>query len=547
MQCTSDPDGPGPPDYDVLVIGAGFGGLRLLHELRSRGFSVRVLEAGSDVGGTWYWNRYPGARTDSESWVYCYSFDEELAQEWNWSARFSAQPEIHAYLSHVADRFDLRKDIEVNTRVVAAEFDDGANRWTVRTESGHRRSAAFLIPATGYFSVPYDPPFPGLADFAGEWYQSQRWPAQVVDFAGKRVGVVGTGATGVQIIPEVAHTAGQLTVFQRTPTYVIPSRNHPLESPQQQAIKADYAAVWEQCRRQVFAFPIPRTGRRAADVCAADRERILEAGWERGGFRFIFETFDDVTADPASNAAAADFVRGKIRSIVADPHTAELLCPTDHPIGTKRIPLGHHYYETFNRANVELVSIKNNAIAAITARGVLLADGTEHRLDMLIFALGFDAATGALTRMAVRGRAGRDLAQEWSSGVRTYLGLGVEGFPNLLLLGGPHCPILNVPVLIEHQAKWIARLLEHLRASGQRRIEPRSTAVERWQERVQQLFDATLLGDAVTVGSYYVGANIPGKSTGPLFYFGGAPKYFREIDAVADAGYDGFELSGAHY
>jgi cation diffusion facilitator CzcD-associated flavoprotein CzcO len=530
------------PEYDVLVIGAGFGGLRLLHELRGRGFSVRVLEAGSDVGGTWYWNRYPGARTDSEAWVYCFSFDENLQQEWDWPARFPSQQDVHAYLRHVADRFDMRKDIELDTRVVAADYDEASNRWRVTAEDGRRLHCTFLVSATGNFSVPYDPPFPGFERFGGEIFHSQRWPRMPVSFAGKRVGIIGTGATAVQIIPEVAHTAAHLTVFQRTPTYVIPSRNHPLEAHQRTAIKANYDDIWKLCSRQVFAFPIERSGRKIDNVTPEEHQRILEAGWERGGFRFIFETLDDLTADTRSNAVAAEFVRNKIRTIVDDPATAELLCPKDHPIGAKRIPLGHHYYETYNRPNVALVSIRHNPIREFTERGLRLEDGSEHPLDMLILALGFDAGTGALTQMPIRGRNGRSLRTEWGSGARTFLGLAVEGYPNLFIMAGPHSPILNFPVLIEHKARWIGRTLEHLRAQGQDRIEPQPGAMDRWSERLVKLFNATLLPGAEAVGSYYVGANIPGKATGPLFYFGGAPKYFREIDAAADAGYEGFSI-----
>ena len=530
-------------ECDVLVVGAGFGGLRTLHELRGRGFSVRALEAGSDVGGTWYWNRYPGARTDSEAWVYCFSFDEQLQQEWDWPARFPSQPEVHAYLRHVADRFDLRKDIVFDAQVVAAQYDEEATRWHVATQDGRRWRCKFLVAATGNFSIPYEPPFRGRERFKGEIHHSQRWPLEPVSFAGTRVGVVGTGATAVQIIPEVAHTAAHLTVFQRTPTYVIPSRNHPLESHQRAAIKADYEQIWKLCRKQVFAFPIERTGRKVDDVTPEEHQRILEAGWERGGFRFIFETLDDLTADVRSNAVAAEFVRNKIRTIVDDPVTAELLCPKDHPIGAKRIPLGHHYYETYNRRNVRLVSIRGNPIDEITETGLRLADGRQFELDMLILALGFDAATGALSRMGVRGRGGRHLEQAWTSGARTYLGLGVEGFPNLFILAGPHSPILNFPVLIEHKAQWIGRTLDALRARGKTRIEPRPGSMERWSARLRDLFNATLLTEAEAVGSYYVGANIPGKATGPLFYFGGFPKYMREIDAAADADYEGFSIS----
>ncbi|HEX4107600.1 MAG TPA: NAD(P)/FAD-dependent oxidoreductase [Solirubrobacteraceae bacterium] len=530
-------------EYEAIVIGAGFAGLRMLHELRRLGVAARVLEAGTDVGGTWYWNRYPGARTDSESWVYCFWFDQELLQDWDWNARFPAQEEVYAYLRHAADRLDLRRDIQFSTRVVAAHYDEEANGWSVVTAAGERFHCTYLIAATGFFSVTYEPPFEGLPSFGGDWYQTSRWPKEGVDFTGKRVGVVGTGATGVQVIPEVAHAATEVTVFQRTANYVIPSRNHPLEDHQQRAIKANYGAIWEQCLRQVFAFPIQRTYRFADDFTAEERERIFEAGWETGGFRFIFETFDDITANAQSNEAACEFVRNKIRTIVKDPQTAELLCPQGHPIGAKRIPLGHHYYETFNRDHVHLASVAGNPIERITEGGIRLADGGEYELDAIVFAVGFDAGTGALTQMDVRGRAGRTIAEDWRGGARTYLGMAIEGFPNLFTIAGAHGPLANVPILIDRQVAFVGRAIEHLRDHGYASIEATPQAVDAFAEQLQRLLDGTLLGDAAKVGSYYLGANIPGKAHTTLVYFGGAAKYFKEISAVADREFDGFALA----
>jgi cation diffusion facilitator CzcD-associated flavoprotein CzcO len=532
----------GQVDVGATVVGAGFSGLRILHELRRLGVRARVIEAGSDVGGTWYWNRYPGARTDSESWVYCYSFDEQLQQEWDWSARFPSQEEVFAYLRHVADRFDMRRDIRFDTRVAGAAYDEAANVWTVATDRGESWTCRWLIAASGFLSVAYEPPFEGLDRFEGESYMTARWPSQPVSFAGRRVGVVGTGATGVQVIPEVARVAEHVTVFQRTPTYVIPSRNHPLERWQRESIKAHYAEIWEQCRNQVFGMPIPRSYRTFAGTAPEERERILEAGWETGGFRFIFETFDDITFDAAANGAAAEFVRGKIRAIVKDPATAELLCPSDHPIGAKRIPLGHHYYEAYNRPNVTLVSVRENPIAQITPRGVRLGDGTVVELDMLIFAVGFDVATGAMTGMNVRGRDGRSLTEDWASGPRSYLGICAEGYPNMFMMAGPHCPLVNVPVMADRQAVWIGRAISGLREGGFDRMEPTTEAVDGWMTYLQELLQATLLVDAAAVRSYYLGANIPGKALGPLFFFGGASRYFREIAGVADRGFEGFAL-----
>jgi cation diffusion facilitator CzcD-associated flavoprotein CzcO len=356
-------------DFGAVVIGAGFGGLRILHELRQRGISARVIEAGSDVGGTWYWNRYPGARTDSEAWVYCFSFSEEVQQEWNWKERFPAQPEVLEYLNFVADRFDLRRDIQFGTRVRSAVYDESTNVWTVTTDKDETYTSTFLITATGPLSHPLDPPFEGLDSFEGDWYLTARWPKRPVDFTGKRVGLVGTGATGVQVAPVVAEQAAHLTVFQRTPNYVIPANNRPLTDDERTAIKARYDEIWDQTQRHVFAFSMDPANRTRADVTPEQQREVLEAGWRTGGFQYLFETFDDLLVDEESNEAAAEFLRSKIREIVKDPQTAELLCPKGYPLGGKRPPLGHSYYETFNRDNVTLVDVSMDPIERVTPKG----------------------------------------------------------------------------------------------------------------------------------------------------------------------------------
>jgi cyclohexanone monooxygenase len=474
--------------------------------------------------------------------VYCYCFDDALLQDWDWSARFPAGDEVRGYLRYVTDRLDLRRDIDLDTRVRSAVYDAERNQWSITTENGRTMTCTYFIPATGFLSVAYQPQWEGLDSFHGEWYLTARWPAEPVDFHGKRVGVIGTGATGIQVIPEIAQNAEHLTVFQRTAQYAVPNRNHPLEEPQRTAIKRSYDEIWELCRRQVFGMPIKRTYRTIEDVTPEEHRRILEAGWETGGFRFIFETLDDVVINADSNAAACEFVREKIRTIVNDPDTAELLCPYDHPIGAKRIPLGHHYYETYNRDNVTLVSVRNNAIERITPRGIRLEDGSEYDLDVLVFATGFDAGTGALAAMDIQGRDGRTIADHWQQGARSYLGISVDSFPNMFMLTGPQLPLVNVPVLVEEQVQWVSRALRHLRSTGYDTMEATPSSVAAYCSRLDELLEATLLSDAASVRSYYVGANIPGKPHKVLFYFGGAAKYFQEIHGVAQRDWDGFDF-----
>ncbi|WP_244461507.1 NAD(P)/FAD-dependent oxidoreductase [Rhodococcus sp. ZPP] len=527
-------------EFDAVVVGAGIGGMRMLHELRQLGLSVKVIEAAPEVGGTWFWNRYPGARTDSESWVYAYSFSKELQDEWDWSERFATQPEALAYLKYVADRFDMRKDILFNTRVNSAIYDEQSNEWTITTEQGGTYTCKYFIPASGLLSLPYKPDFKGLNNFQGEWYVTGNWPEEKVDFTGKRVAVIGTGATAVQVIPIVALTAKQLTVFQRTPNYVMPGRNYVLTEDERQSIRANSDTIWAMARQHFFGFAMAPAGRVMADYTPEEQQKILEGGWEAGGFRFIFETFDDLLVNDESNAVASEFVRNKIRAIVNDPATAEMLCPKDYPLAGKRPPLGHFYYETFNRDNVSLVDVSNNPITEISKNGVRVGND-EYEADVIIFATGFDAGTGALTHMNVQGRGGVTLKEKWEHGPRTHLGIGVDAFPNMFMISGPQTPFANIPVVIEGAVEWIGQAIKSLRDNGLDRIEATPDATEAWNDHIAQIVNATVLSKGKR--SWFFGDNVPGKAHASLFYFGGAGEYRRECLASADNNYDGFVVA----
>lgn len=527
-------------DLDAIVIGAGFGGLRALHELRELGLRVRVFEAGSDVGGTWYYNRYPGARTDSEAWLYAYSFSKEIQDNWNWSERFPGWDESLAYLRYVADTCDMRRDIQFKTRVKAAHYDEASNQWVVLTDAGERFTATYLVAATGPLSTPYKPDFPGFENFKGEWYLTGNWPHEPVDFANKRVAVIGTGATAVQLIPIVAEAASRLTVFQRTPNYVLPARNAPINDYQRAAIRRNYDKIWARTREQAFGFDFDDAGRNVADVSPEECQRILERVWEVGTFRILFEAFDDLFTNGEANAVVAEFVRNKIRAIVKDPATAELLCPKDYPLGAKRPPLGHFYYETFNRENVELVDVSTTPIAGFSAEGVVVGS-TEYPADVIVFATGFDAVTGTLVRLDIRGRDGKTLAAHWREGPRTHLGMTVDGFPNFFLVGGPQSPFANIPVIIDGCVDWIGRAIAHVRNSGRRTIEPKAEAVAGWGAHMKELVDMTVLPQSP--GSWFMGGNIPGKPRVVLFYFGGAGNYRKECEAAREDGFVDFAIT----
>jgi cation diffusion facilitator CzcD-associated flavoprotein CzcO len=528
---------------DVVVVGAGFGGLYMLHKLRQSGFTARVLEAGGGVGGTWYWNRYPGARCDVQSLEYSYGFDDDLQQEWAWTERYASQPEILRYLDHVADRFDLRRDIQLDTRVVAATFDEATDTWAVETEAGERLIARFVVAATGCLSSANLPDIPGRDTFAGPTYHTGRWPHEGVDLTGKRVAVIGTGSSAVQAIPVMAEQAAELIVFQRTATYTVPAHNGPLPGGLQDEVKARYGEVRAANRLQAVGFGAlstvgPPTAA-TAEVPPDERAELLEERWGLGGLAFL-GTFNDTLVSPDANEVAAEFVRSKIRAIVDDPAVAELLSP-EQVIGCKRLCVDSGYYATFNRPNVRLVDISRCGIEAITPTGVR-ADGEDHEVDVVVFATGFDAMTGALSRIGFTGTGGRTLEDAWSEGPKTYLGLGVAGFPNLFLITGPGSPsvLTNMVTSIEHHVEWIAACLDHLRAGGHRRIEATAAAAEEWVAYVNAVAGFTLFP---TCNSWYLGANIPGKPR-VFMPLPGFPPYAVKCEDVAAKGYEGFAIDG---
>ncbi len=532
------------PDFDAIVIGAGFSGLYQLHLLRDLlGLAVQGFETADGVGGTWFWNRYPGARCDSESYSYSYSFSRELEQEWSWTEKYPQQPEVMRYLNHVADRFDLRRSFRFKTRVAAAEWDAASGHWRIRTEAGETLTATFLITAVGCLSTTNVPAIPGLETFGGRWYHTGQWPHEGVDFAGQRVGLIGTGSTGIQAVPVIAEQAGQLTVFQRTANYSVPARNHPLSEAVQRQTKADYAEIRRTMRETTNGHPFRITDRSVFDVSDEEREAIFEAAWAEGGLQFR-AGFRDILTDPAANATAADFIRRKIREIVHDPAVADILTDFDHPYAAKRPPIDTEYFEAFNRTNVTLVDVKAAPIQAIVPEGVRTADAT-YTLDIIVFATGFDAMTGPFLRIDIKGRDGLSLREAWKAGPRTYLGLQVAGFPNLFTITGPGSPsvLCNMPVPIEQHAEWIAGCIAHMRENGIAQVEPAPEAVERWVAHVNEVAAQTLLPQASS--SWYLGANVPGKPRVFMPYAGGMARYRGICDDVAANGYEGFVFTAS--
>jgi cyclohexanone monooxygenase len=531
--------------YDAVIVGAGFSGLYMLHRLRQQGLSVRVYEAGSGVGGTWYWNRYPGARVDIESQEYSYSFSPELDDEWKWSERYAAQPELLAYLNHVADRFELRRDIQLETRVTAARFDERSNRWTIETDRGETVSARHVVMATGVLSVPKDPDIPGVEAFQGPSWHTGRWPHEGVDFTGQTVAVIGTGSSAIQSIPVIAEQARHVTVFQRTPNFSVPAHNGPLD-PQ---VVADWTANRAKYRAEARETGFGIRGLDARETPAMEdtpqaRAEAYEERWAYGGFRLL-GAYGDIVSDKAANDTAAEFVAGKIREIVKDPEVAEKLTPRTFPIGTKRLCVDTGYYDTFNRPNVDLVDLREEPIETVTARGVKTS-AREYEVDAIVYAVGFDAMTGALGRIDIRGRGGAALKEEWAHGPRTYLGLMVAGFPNLFVVTGPGSPsvLCNMAVAIEQHVEWISDCIEWM---GQRQlgaIEATAAAQEAWVAHVNEVAETTLFPQA---NSWYLGANVPGKPRVFMPYIGGFPTYRQTCDEIAAKGYEGFALtSDAH-
>jgi cyclohexanone monooxygenase len=526
---------------DAVVVGAGFAGMYMLYRLRQQGLRVRVFEAGDDVGGTWYWNRYPGARCDVESLDYSYSFSKDLEQRWQWSERYPTQPELLRYAQHVAETFELRRDIQLATRVTAAWFDDARACWRVQTDRGDDVAAAYCIMATGCLSTWRVPELPGRDRFRGASHHTGNWPHDGVDFTGQRVAVIGTGSSGVQIIPEIAARAAQLTVFQRTANFCVPAANRPLAPAEAAAYRARYDEIREAARHSPGGVgTIPYGTGSALEVSDAERTARFEERWTRGGLGMLY-SFSDLAVNRQANELAAEFVRQKIRGIVHDPATAELLCPSDHPLGSKRICTDNGYFETFNRPNVALVDIKHHPIDELTETGLRVGDRTWE-LDAIVFATGFDAMTGALARIDVRGRGGRRLADDWAAGPRCYLGLGMAGYPNLFTITGPGSPsvLSNMLTSIEQHVEWISACIAYLAAHGVALIEPTLAAQDAWVEHVNAAANKTLFPQA---SSWYLGANVPGKPRVFMPYVRGVGAYRKKCDAVAAAGYTGFALT----
>jgi cyclohexanone monooxygenase len=528
-----------PSTVDVVIVGAGFAGMYMLHRLRGLGMSARVFEAGSGVGGTWYWNRYPGARCDVESMQYSYSFSPELQQEWQWSELFASQPEILRYANHVADRFDLRRDIQFNTRVTQAHFDRTAHRWEVRTDRGDVVSARHCVMATGCLSNARVPDFPGLDRFNGKTYHTGHWPHEGVDFTGKRVGVIGTGSSAIQAIPVIAQQAAHVTVFQRTPNFSIPSRNGPMTDTYAESWKSDYPTHREKARHMRTGILNNPNDVSALELSDAERQRIFEERWAAGGTNFM-AAFNDLIFDAQANDTAANFVREKIRAMVRDPAIAELLAPKNHPIGTKRICVDTDYYTTYNRDNVTLVDARTTPVSELTEGGLRAGD-TEYEFDAIVFATGFDAMTGALTSIDIAAD-GMTLRQKWEGGPTTYLGLMTAGFPNLFMITGPGSPsvLSNMMVSIEQHVDWIADCVAYLRAHRLDCIEATQAAEDAWVAHGNEVAHTTLYPLA---NSWYMGVNIPGKPQVFMPYIGGVGTYRDTCDEIAAEGYRGFTLS----
>ncbi|MDF1818810.1 MAG: NAD(P)/FAD-dependent oxidoreductase [Immundisolibacteraceae bacterium] len=529
-----------PSELDVIVIGAGFGGMYSLHLLREMGLKTRVYDAADGVGGVWRWNGYPGARVDFPGGpYYCYTFSEDLVKGWDWPESQPDQKSVLAYMDYVADQLDLRRDIQLDTWVTDAHFNETTQRWIIETDQGESVSAQFIICAVGTLSAAHKPNIPGFDNFNGEVYHTGRWPTKGVDFAGKRVGVIGTGSSGVQSIPIIAREADQLTVFQRTPQYTIPAKNHLLDAEFRNHTKENWPDIRDQMVASPFGAPIAPGERSALEDSEAERNELYESLWQKGGFAIAFNSYGDILTNKDANYTLAEFVRSKIRATVKDPATAEKLLPTYY-IGTKRLILDTGYHETYNRDNVTLVSLKEDPIEKITASGIRTAGGSEYPLDMLILATGYDAVTGAMQRLNPKGRNGLSLNEAWASRYNTYLGMTIPQFPNLFMIHGPETPsvLYNMPLGAELEAEWIRDCIDHLRKAGLGTIEPADGVEKAWGDEVLEIANETLFPHT---DSWYTGANIPGKHRQFAVHLGG-PLFFQRLTEVADKGYEGFVL-----
>jgi cyclohexanone monooxygenase len=535
-----------PPEagavFDAVIVGAGFAGMYMLHRLRGLGFTARVYEAGGGVGGTWYWNRYPGARCDVESMQYSFSFSEELDQQWDWSEKYAPQPEILGYANHVADRFDLRQHIRFDTRVTAATFDETAKCWRVETDRGDHVAAKFCVMAVGCLSAANRPPFKGREEFRGPIYHTGEWPHEGVDFTGLRVGVIGTGSSAIQSIPIIARQASALSVFQRTATYSVPAWNEKLTPEYRKTIKADYPALRAKARARPTGFYFPFNMKPALEATPAERERQYQEAWERGGLPFL-GAYGDLLFEKAANDTIAEFARRKIREIVKNPTTAELLCP-DNVFGCKRLCVDTGYFETYNLPHVKLVDVSKTPIERFTTDGIEV-DGVEYPLDAIVCATGFAAMTGSYDRMRITGRDGVTLAEKWQAGPRAYLGVASTGFPNLFTITGPGSPSVLASMIqaIEQHVDWMADCMAHMRDIGAETVEPIQHYQDEWIEHVNEVSKVSLRS---TCSSWYVGANIPGRPRVFMPYIGGFPIYVQKCNEVMTNGFEGFVMEGTN-
>jgi cation diffusion facilitator CzcD-associated flavoprotein CzcO len=526
-------------EVDAVVIGAGFSGLYATYRLRESGLSVRSFDAADQVGGVWTWNRYPGARTDSLHMTYCYSFDKELLNEWAYSEVNPRQPEVLSYLEHVADRFDLNQHYTFGTKVTSAHFNEDTGRWDITTDGGEKVSAIYFVTGLGLVSAPLLPTADGLDAFQGELYHTAQWPHHDVDFAGKRVAVIGTGSSGVQLVSTIREQVGELTVFQRTANWVASTPNRPVTSEEIAEIRDNYDVLWTRVRNHPAGWPWEFTGRTAIETAPAERERIFEEKWNEGGFALLYNAFDDLSTDKAANDLLCEFMRGKIHGIVDDPIVAAKLMPT-HPYGAKRPPTADGYYEAFNQPNVELVDLRQSPIEAFTERGIRTSAG-ELEFDMIVLATGFDAITGAFTRMDIRGLGGRDLNEYWSDGPKTYLGLSVPGFPNMFTVAGPQTPFANLPPGAQHQGDWIDSAISWMKANGTAFVQPSEEAAEKWTALCNEIAESLpATSVAAEANSWFTGANVAGKTVAYNIYFGGAGSHGDLCDSEAAEGFPSF-------
>ena len=532
------------PDHDVIAIGAGFAGLGLIHFVREAGLSIKVFDRASDIGGTWTWNRYPGAATDSEGYYYCFTFSKEILQEWNWSERYPGWEETHRYMHFVADKCDMWPHLQLDTEIVSADFDEASALWKVKTASGDIHTCRYFVSAMGMISEPNVPNIKGADSFKGPIFHSSRWPQEGLDYAGKRVGIIGSGATTVQMVPEVSKTAADVTVFQRTPNFVMPAVQQKMTPERQKEIKDSYDEIVAKCRNHVFgmAFDSP-VGRELAETPPEEVQKIFEEHWPRGSFRFVFETFDDLLTNADSNQAAADFINSKIKEKVNDPEVAELLMPKGYPLFAKRPPLDHGYFESFNKDNVNLVDIaKKEPLVEITETGIRTTEN-DYEFDIVVLATGFKAYTGAPEAVAISGRNGATLKDKWESVSASIMGVCVAEFPNLFLITGPQAPFANLPTSIEQNIMWITDCIKKMESEGYDLCLPKKSAEDEWVEHTAEIHDQTLMAQGHKVNSWMMGANIENKKPRVLIYFGGANVYYDRLRESVDQGFPELEFA----